>query len=74
MCAWTAAVGRNWRGYQQGSSIVRLEPLGLVERLTQHGVPFAEVSSHRATLEQAYLEITRDAVEFRAEATAEVAQ
>ena len=37
-------------------------------------VPFAEVSAHRATLEQAYLDITRDAVEFRAEPTAEVAQ
>ncbi|HEU5420837.1 MAG TPA: ATP-binding cassette domain-containing protein [Streptosporangiaceae bacterium] len=30
------------------------------------GVPFAEVSAHRATLEEAYLELTRDAAEFRA--------
>jgi ABC-2 type transport system ATP-binding protein len=30
-------------------------------------VPFSEVSAHRATLEQAYLELTRDAVEYRAE-------
>jgi ABC-2 type transport system ATP-binding protein len=37
------------------------------------GVPFSEVSAHRATLEQAYMSITRDAVEFRAEATSEVA-
>jgi ABC-2 type transport system ATP-binding protein len=29
-------------------------------------VPFAEVSAHRATLEEAYLELTRDAAEFRA--------
>ncbi len=29
------------------------------------GVPFSEVSAHRATLEEAYLELTRDAVEFR---------
>jgi ABC-2 type transport system ATP-binding protein len=29
-------------------------------------VPFSEVSEHRATLEEAYLELTRDAVEFRA--------
>jgi ABC-2 type transport system ATP-binding protein len=29
-------------------------------------VPFWEVSAHRATLEQAYLELTRQAVEFRA--------
>jgi len=31
-------------------------------------VPFSEVSAHHATLEQAYLELTRDAAEFRAEA------
>jgi ABC-2 type transport system ATP-binding protein len=30
------------------------------------GVPFAEVSAHRATLEEAYMRLTRDAVEFRA--------
>jgi ABC-2 type transport system ATP-binding protein len=29
-------------------------------------VPFAEVSAHRASLEEAYMELTRDAVEFRA--------
>jgi ABC-2 type transport system ATP-binding protein len=28
-------------------------------------VPFSEVSAHRATLEAAYMELTRDAVEFR---------
>jgi ABC-2 type transport system ATP-binding protein len=37
-------------------------------------VPFSELSVHRATLEQAYMDITRDAVEFRAEPTPEVAQ
>jgi ABC-2 type transport system ATP-binding protein len=30
------------------------------------GVPFSEVSAHRATLEEAYMELTRDAVEYRA--------
>ncbi len=29
------------------------------------GVPFSSVSAHRATLEEAYMELTRDAVEFR---------
>jgi ABC-2 type transport system ATP-binding protein len=38
----------------------------VVSALTAGGVPFAEISSHRATLEEAYLELTRDAVEFRA--------
>jgi ABC-2 type transport system ATP-binding protein len=36
-------------------------------------VPFAEVAVHRSTLEEGYMELTRDAVQFRAaepEATA----
>jgi ABC-2 type transport system ATP-binding protein len=37
-----------------------------VELLNSSAVPFTEVSAHRATLEEAYLELTRDAVEFRA--------
>jgi ABC-2 type transport system ATP-binding protein len=39
----------------------------IVAVLTQHAVPFSEVSAHRATLEQAYMDLTRDAVEYRAE-------
>ena len=39
----------------------------IVARLTEAGVGFAEVSAHRATLEEAYMELTRDAVEFRAQ-------
>ena len=35
--------------------------------LGENAVPFSEVSAHRATLEEAYLELTRDAVEYRAE-------
>ena len=35
--------------------------------LSENAVPFSEVSAHRATLEEAYLELTRDAVEYRAE-------
>jgi ABC-2 type transport system ATP-binding protein len=38
----------------------------VVAVLTQHGLPFSEVAPHRATLEEAYLELTRDAVEFAA--------
>jgi ABC-2 type transport system ATP-binding protein len=34
--------------------------------LSGAGVRFSEVSAHRATLEEAYMELTRDAVEFRA--------
>jgi ABC-2 type transport system ATP-binding protein len=38
----------------------------IVALLGEHAVPFSEVSAHRATLEQAYLDLTRDAVEYRA--------
>jgi ABC-2 type transport system ATP-binding protein len=38
----------------------------IVALLAGHPVPFAEVSAHRATLEEAYLELTQEAVEYRA--------
>jgi ABC-2 type transport system ATP-binding protein len=38
----------------------------IVSLLSANGLAFSEVSAHRATLEDAYLELTRDAVEFRA--------
>jgi ABC-2 type transport system ATP-binding protein len=38
----------------------------IVTLLSGQAVPFSEVSAHRATLEEAYLDLTRDAVEFRA--------
>jgi len=45
----------------------------VVMLLSENAVPFSEVSAQRVTLEQAYLELTRDAVEFRAEPAQEVA-
>ncbi|WTW93567.1 ATP-binding cassette domain-containing protein [Streptomycetaceae bacterium NBC_01309] len=38
----------------------------IVSLLGGQGVPFSEVSAHRATLEEAYMELTRDSAEFRA--------
>ena len=38
----------------------------VVAALNGGGVSFAEVRAHRATLEEAYMELTRDSVEFRA--------
>ncbi|HEX3647695.1 MAG TPA: ATP-binding cassette domain-containing protein [Pseudonocardiaceae bacterium] len=38
----------------------------VVAVLGASSVPFSEVAAHRATLEEAYMEVTRDAVEFRA--------
>jgi ABC-2 type transport system ATP-binding protein len=37
----------------------------IVRVLAEGDVPFSEVSAHRASLEEAYMELTRDAVEFR---------
>ena len=47
-----------------------LDPERVVALLGEHAVPFSEVSAHRATLEEAYMELTRDAVEFRPAADA----
>ncbi|WP_149262764.1 ATP-binding cassette domain-containing protein [Actinomadura sp. K4S16] len=44
----------------------------IVALLNQSAVPFSEVSAHRATLEEAYMELTRDAVEFRTATPPEV--
>jgi ABC-2 type transport system ATP-binding protein len=43
-----------------------LAPEKIVALLGESAVPFSEVSAHRATLEEAYMEITRDTVEFHA--------
>jgi ABC-2 type transport system ATP-binding protein len=48
------------------SGLAAEEVIGL---LGARRVPFSEVSAHRATLEDAYLELTRDAVEYRAAAS-----
>ena len=66
--AAVAAVGRD------AVTVSGLPPDRVVALLGQSGVPFSEVSAHRATLEEAYLELTRDAVEFRAAKPAEVPQ
>jgi len=42
----------------------------IVALLGERAVPFSEVSAHRASLEEAYMELTREAVEFRAAAPA----
>jgi ABC-2 type transport system ATP-binding protein len=51
---------------QDTLTISGLTPERIVVLLSDSGVPFSEVSAHHATLEEAYMEITRDAVEFRA--------
>ncbi|MER5363398.1 ATP-binding cassette domain-containing protein [Streptomyces sp. NPDC002785] len=46
-------------------SVTGLAAENVVSLLAGHGVPFSEVSSHRASLEEAYMELTRDAVQYR---------
>ena len=46
-------------------TISGLSPERVVALLGEKAVPFSEVSAHRATLEQAYMELTRQSVEFR---------
>ena len=41
----------------------------IVAALTASHVPFSEVSAHRASLEEAYMELTRESVEFHAGAS-----
>jgi ABC-2 type transport system ATP-binding protein len=45
----------------------------VVAVLGEAGVVFSEISAHRASLEEAYMELTRDVVEFRAAADREPA-
>jgi ABC-2 type transport system ATP-binding protein len=59
--ATVAATGRDTL------SVSGLASEQVVARLTEAGVGFSEISEHRATLEEAYMELTRDAVEFRAQ-------
>jgi ABC-2 type transport system ATP-binding protein len=46
----------------------------IVTVLSGQAVPFSEVSAHRASLEEAYLELTRDAVDYRARPVREAAR
>jgi ABC-2 type transport system ATP-binding protein len=50
-------------------TVTALSAERIVAILTANHVPFSEVSAHRATLEEAYMELTRDAVEFPAGGT-----
>jgi ABC-2 type transport system ATP-binding protein len=47
-------------------SVSGLEPRRVIAVLGAAGVPFSEVAAHRPTLEEAYLELTRNAVDYRA--------
>ena len=53
-----------------GSGVLTISALLQNERWPSspsHAIPFSEVTAHRATLEEAYMELTRGSVEYRAE-------
>jgi ABC-2 type transport system ATP-binding protein len=58
--ATVAATGRDTL------TVSGLEAGRVVELLSDSAVPFSEVAAHQASLEEAYMELTRDEVEFRA--------
>jgi ABC-2 type transport system ATP-binding protein len=51
-----------------------LQPEQIVALLADARVPFAEVSAHRAALEEAYLQLTREAVQYHGALAAEVSR
>jgi ABC-2 type transport system ATP-binding protein len=53
-------------GDRDAITISGLSPERIVALLATSDVPFSEVAAHRASLEEAYMELTRDAVEFSA--------
>ncbi|MEU5342355.1 ATP-binding cassette domain-containing protein [Streptomyces sp. NPDC020766] len=55
-------------------TVTGLPPERIVALLTEAGIAFAEVGAHRATLEEAYMELTRDSTEFVSAADGEVAR
>jgi ABC-2 type transport system ATP-binding protein len=52
--------------------VTGLGAAAVVSALGASAVPFSEVSAERATLERAYLELTQDAVEYRASSSGPV--
>ena len=60
-------------GERDTLTVTGMAPEQIVSLLGRNDVPFSGISSHRATLEEAYMELTRNSVEFRAETAAAAA-
>ena len=70
--AMTVLTGAGAEVTATGPGVLRVSGLSserVVATLTSYAIPFSEVTAHRATLEQAYMELTSQSVEYRAEAT-----
>ena len=69
--AMTVLAGAGAEVTANGSGVLKVSNLSserVVATLASHAIPFSEVTAHRATLEQAYIELTSHSVEYRAEA------
>jgi ABC-2 type transport system ATP-binding protein len=49
-------------------TVTGLTSEGAIKLLNENSLPFSEIAAHRASLEEAYMDLTRDAVEFAAHA------
>jgi ABC-2 type transport system ATP-binding protein len=70
--AMTVLAGAGAEVTVTGSGVLTVSNLSseqVVATLSSHAIPVSEVTAHRATLEQAYMELTSQSVEYRAEAT-----
>jgi ABC-2 type transport system ATP-binding protein len=70
--AMTALISAGAEVTVTGAGVLKISNLSserAVATLTSHAISFSEITAHRATLEQAYLELTSQSVEYRAEAT-----
>ena len=69
--AMTVLAGAGAEVTATGSGVLTVSNLSserVVAILAAHAVPFSEVTARRVTLEQAYMELTSQSVEYRAEA------
>jgi ABC-2 type transport system ATP-binding protein len=71
------SAGATVAGAGAGAGLLAVSGLAaerIVGLLGESKVPFSEVSVYRASLEEAYLELTKDAVEYRAEPAVQAAR
>ena len=70
--AMTVLAGAGAEVAARGSGVLTISGLSserVVAILAGHAIPFSEVTAHRATLEEAYMELTRESVEYRGAAS-----
>src|SRR5258708_33781299 len=64
--AMTVLAGAGAAATATGSGVLTISNLSserVVATLAGHAIPFSEVTAHRATLEQAYMDLTRESVQ-----------